>query len=112
MPTYRYGGTKGRAFKLDESKDMVAVRTESRNLLEDVPLSATSRRALEGFDPLVTIREAGVQVYKAVKEPAGKSSEMPDVAFTKAAPLAGGPFVTLPSTATTKDREPRSRSME
>jgi NADH-quinone oxidoreductase subunit C len=40
---------------------------------------------------------------------AGKSSDMPDVAFSKAAPLAGGPFVTLPSTATTKDREPRSR---
>jgi len=41
---------------------------------------------------------------------AGKPSDMPDVAFSKAAPLAGGPFVTLPSTATTKDREPRSRS--
>ena len=43
---------------------------------------------------------------------AGRPSEMPDVAFTKAAPLAGGPFVTVPSTATTKDREPRSRSFE
>lgn len=43
---------------------------------------------------------------------AGKPSEMPDVAFTKPAPLAGGPFVTTPSTATTKDREPRSRSMD
>ena len=40
---------------------------------------------------------------------AGRPSTMPDVAFTKAAPLAGGPFVTVPSTATTKDREPRSR---
>jgi len=43
---------------------------------------------------------------------AGKPSDMPDVAFTHPAPLAGGPFVTVPSTATTKDREPRSRSME
>ena len=40
---------------------------------------------------------------------AGRASDMPDVAFSKAAPLAGGPFVTVPSTATTKDREPRSR---
>ncbi len=39
----------------------------------------------------------------------GKPSAMPDVAFTEAAPMEGGPFVTLPSTATTKDREPRSR---
>ena len=40
---------------------------------------------------------------------AGKFSDVPGVAFTKPAPLEGGPFVTLPSTATTKDREPRSR---
>lgn len=43
---------------------------------------------------------------------AGRPSDMPDVAFSKAAPLAGGPFVTVPSTATTKDREPRSRQID
>jgi NADH-quinone oxidoreductase subunit C len=43
---------------------------------------------------------------------AGRPSEMPDIAFSKPAPLEGGPFVTIPSSATTKDREPRSRSME
>jgi len=43
---------------------------------------------------------------------AGRPSDMPDVAFTNAAPLAGGPFVTVPSSATTKDREPRSREIE
>nr|HYY14757.1 NADH-quinone oxidoreductase subunit C [Chthoniobacterales bacterium] len=42
----------------------------------------------------------------------GLPSEMPDVAFTKSAPLEGGPFVTKPSTATTKDREPRARPPE
>ena len=39
----------------------------------------------------------------------GKPSDMPDVAFTSAAPMEGGPFVTSPSTATVKDREPRAR---
>ena len=39
----------------------------------------------------------------------GKPSDMPDVAFTSAAPMEGGPFVTQPSTATAKDREPRAR---
>src|SRR5882757_8001069 len=39
----------------------------------------------------------------------GLPSEMPDVAFTKAASLEGGPFVTQPSTATAKDREPRAK---
>jgi NADH-quinone oxidoreductase subunit C len=43
---------------------------------------------------------------------AGKPSEMPDVAFTSAAPMEGGPFVTVPSTATSKDREPRARRVE
>jgi NADH-quinone oxidoreductase subunit C len=42
----------------------------------------------------------------------GLPSNMPDVAFSEAAPLEGGPFVTAPSTATTKDREPRARRPE
>ena len=42
---------------------------------------------------------------------AGRPSEMPDVAFTDTAPLAGGPFVTSPSSASTVHREPRSREM-
>lgn len=42
---------------------------------------------------------------------AGRPSDTPGVAFTRSAPLAGGPFVTSPSTATTKDREPRSKEM-
>jgi NADH-quinone oxidoreductase subunit C len=43
---------------------------------------------------------------------AGRESEMPDVAFTNAAPLAGGPFVTSPTDASTLHREPRSREMD
>jgi len=39
----------------------------------------------------------------------GLPSEMPDVAFTKVTPMEGGPFVTVSSTATSKDREPRAR---
>src|SRR5439155_23728478 len=40
---------------------------------------------------------------------AGLPSDMPDVAFTKVTPMEGGPFVTSPSTANAKDREPRAR---
>ena len=42
----------------------------------------------------------------------GLPSEMPDVAFTKITPLEGGPFVTVPTTAGSKDREPRARPPE
>jgi NADH-quinone oxidoreductase subunit C len=43
---------------------------------------------------------------------AGWPSDMPDVAFTKVTPLEGGPFVTVPSIAGSKDREPRARPRE
>ncbi len=43
---------------------------------------------------------------------AGRDSDVPEVAFTRAAPLAGGPFVTSPVGGDTQDREPRSREME
>jgi NADH-quinone oxidoreductase subunit C len=42
----------------------------------------------------------------------GKPSEMPDVAFSKSAPLEGGPFVTLPGGKDTIAREPRVRAPE
>lgn len=39
----------------------------------------------------------------------GKFSDVPDVAFTEPAPLAGGPFVTAPVDGGTEVREPRAR---
>jgi NADH-quinone oxidoreductase subunit C len=42
----------------------------------------------------------------------GKHSDMPDVAFTDAAPLAGGPFVTSPTSATAERREPRAKDFD
>jgi NADH-quinone oxidoreductase subunit C len=41
---------------------------------------------------------------------AGKPSEAPEVAFTKPAPLEGGPFVTVPGGKDAMAREPRVRS--
>jgi NADH-quinone oxidoreductase subunit C len=43
---------------------------------------------------------------------AGKSSDVPDVAFSDAAPLEGGPFVTVPGGKDTIAREPRVRIPE
>ena len=43
---------------------------------------------------------------------AGKPSELPEIAFTKAAPLEGGPFVTIAGGKDTTAREPRVRTME
>ena len=43
---------------------------------------------------------------------AGKSSEVPGVAFTKPAPIEGGPFVTVPGGKDAIEREPRVRMPE
>lgn len=40
---------------------------------------------------------------------AGKPSDTEEVAFSEVAPLAGGPFVTVPTSGTTQVREPRAR---
>ncbi|MFO1475676.1 MAG: NADH-quinone oxidoreductase subunit C [Verrucomicrobiota bacterium] len=42
----------------------------------------------------------------------GKPTELPDVAFSKAAPIAGGPFVTVPGGKDAGEREPRVRTPE
>ena len=39
----------------------------------------------------------------------GKPTEVPGVAFTRTAPIEGGPFVTATGTAEASDREPRAR---
>jgi NADH-quinone oxidoreductase subunit C len=41
---------------------------------------------------------------------AGKPTELPDIAFTRPAPLEGGPFMTAPGGKDTIEREPRSRT--
>jgi NADH-quinone oxidoreductase subunit C len=43
---------------------------------------------------------------------AGKPTELPDVAFSKPAPLEGGPFVTSPGASDSIAREPRAKTFE
>jgi len=43
---------------------------------------------------------------------AGKPTSIPEVAFTKSAPLEGGPFVTIAGGASSTAREPRVRLPE
>jgi NADH-quinone oxidoreductase subunit C len=43
---------------------------------------------------------------------AGKPTEVPEVAFTKTAPIEGGPFITTPGDKDAIEREPRVRTPE
>jgi NADH-quinone oxidoreductase subunit C len=42
----------------------------------------------------------------------GKPTDLPDVAFTKTAPIEGGPFVTAPAGKDAIEREPRAKVFE
>ena len=42
----------------------------------------------------------------------GKPTELPDVAFTRTAPIEGGPFVTAPGGKDAIEREPRAKGFE
>ena len=42
----------------------------------------------------------------------GKPTDVPGVAFTQAAPLEGGPFITAPRVASAVEREPRAPSLD
>ena len=42
----------------------------------------------------------------------GKPTELPDIAFTKVAPIEGGPFVTAPGSKDAIEREPRAKTFE
>ncbi len=43
---------------------------------------------------------------------AGKPTDLPDIAFSKAAPLEGGPFVTSPGDGDAVSREPRAKTFD
>jgi NADH-quinone oxidoreductase subunit C len=42
----------------------------------------------------------------------GKSTDLPDIAFTKTAPIEGGPFVTAPGSKDAIEREPRAKTFK
>jgi subtilisin family serine protease len=64
MVTLRYGGKKGRSFRLTESEDHVAVRTHSKRSVGLAALSAGARSALDDLEPVFRLPEAGVEVMR------------------------------------------------
>ena len=73
MVTLRYGGKKGKSFRLTHSEDFVAVRTHSRRSLELASLSANARGVLDELEPVFKLPEMGVEVMR-VRAPRGQRS--------------------------------------
>jgi subtilisin family serine protease len=105
MLSIRCGGRKGRVYRLAERKDLLVVRTKSRNPLSQVSLSSASLRALSPFEPVVHFREAGVLVVRTREQvrsgrlrDAARAvlKEEPEIAFAGRVlsdPASGSPVV-------------------
>ncbi len=64
MYKVKFGGKKGKTIQLVESPDLVAIRTEGNQALEDLNLSSRSRNAMQGNTEVAAFPEAGVTVRR------------------------------------------------
>lgn len=64
MPQVRYGGANGTSFELEESRDMLAVRTHSGRSIRGLTMAGPDTALLEDLEMLVEFPEAGVEVYR------------------------------------------------
>ncbi|MBC7777242.1 MAG: S8 family serine peptidase [Phycisphaerae bacterium] len=80
MYKVKFGGKKGKTIQLVESPDLVAIRTDGNQKLENVDLSSRSRNAIRGNIEVVAFPEVGVTVRRmadASKEFGLESSASP-----------------------------------
>jgi subtilisin family serine protease len=65
MYTYTLGGKSGKKYILQESKDMVAVRTRNSRNLKNAVISEKGKKALKDFELVVEFPEADISVFQA-----------------------------------------------
>ena len=76
MYTVKYGGKKGKTMELEESPDLVAVRTKDNQEIEHVKLSRAGREVMEDSTAVVKFPEAGITVIKVSDTPASVGAEL------------------------------------
>lgn len=75
MYNVKFGGKKGKSIHLVESLDLVAIRTEGNQKLEDVDLTPRSRGLMKGNTEVVAFPEVGVTVRRMADENAALGLE-------------------------------------
>lgn len=70
LSSIRYGGRKGKAYRLRMSDDIMVVRTRGQRGIRDTQISTRARDLLSHFDRLFAIPEVGVEVMRCT---AGRS---------------------------------------
>jgi len=64
ITSVRFGGRKAKPYRLRMSDDIMVVRTQGRRAVRDTQISGKTRDLLSQFDPLFTIPEVGVEVFR------------------------------------------------
>lgn len=70
----RFGGKKGKPYRLRMSDDIMVVRTQGRRSVRETQLTSKARDLLSNFDPLFTIPEVGVEVLRCSARRAVRSA--------------------------------------
>jgi len=70
----KFGGKKGKSFRLRMSEDIMVVRTQSRRTIREARLSTKALGILSQFDPLFAIPEVGVEVLRCSAKRAVRSA--------------------------------------
>ncbi len=73
MYKVKFGGKNGKTVNLVESKDMVAIRTENNEELENVAVSRKSKELIQDSTEVATFPEAGVTVRRVNEEAPGST---------------------------------------
>ena len=73
ISSVRYGGKKGKAYRLHMSDDIMVVRTRGQRGVRDAQVSAQALELLSHFDRLFAIPEAGVEVMRCTASRAVRS---------------------------------------
>ena len=68
MYKVKYGGKKGKTIELEESPDLVAVRTKDNKDMDDLSLSRNSQEMLSDTVQVVKFPDSGITIIKMAEE--------------------------------------------
>jgi subtilisin family serine protease len=91
MYKVKYGGKKGHTVELEESADLVAVRTKDNKDLDDITLSRSSQQVMEDATQVAKFPEAGITIIKVSESERPPSSAGMESTRGSSKAMVGGP---------------------
>jgi subtilisin family serine protease len=91
MYKVKYGGKKGKTVTLEESPDLIAVRTKGNKDLESVKLSRDSQAIVQDSVEVAKFPEAGISIRKVSDTPTPPAAELESTGGRRGNLMAGPP---------------------